>query len=164
MQPSRSRCKICSVISAYITILCWFRGGRRTWCWCPTLATAPIQSSPPWPGTERNVLSWFVPAGHTSTISWHFGTSANIGRTGDGLQPQSTYIKSTTVYVPCQNWDSPNPSLASECAPPPRTGGEMGTLAPADEGLGESQFRRLEKRLSTLPALCLQRTDLQNFI
>jgi hypothetical protein len=28
-----------------------------------------------------------------------------------------------------RNWDSPNPSLASECAPPPRTGGEGGTLA-----------------------------------
>jgi hypothetical protein len=24
---------------------------------------------------------------------------------------------------PRQNWDSPNPSLASECGPPPRTGG-----------------------------------------
>ena len=24
---------------------------------------------------------------------------------------------------PRRNWDSPNPSLASECAPPPRTGG-----------------------------------------
>ncbi len=28
---------------------------------------------------------------------------------------------------PRRNWDSPNPSLASECAPPPRTG--WGTLA-----------------------------------
>jgi hypothetical protein len=24
---------------------------------------------------------------------------------------------------PRRNWESPNPSLASECAPPPRTGG-----------------------------------------
>ncbi len=30
-----------------------------------------------------------------------------------------------------RNWDSPNPSLASECAPPPRTGD-----SPAGEGLG----------------------------
>ncbi len=43
-----------------------------------------------------------------------------------------------------RNWDSPNPSLASECAPPPRTG----------EGLGDAQFRRLEKKLRTLPTLC----------
>jgi hypothetical protein len=50
-------------------------------------------------------------------------------------------------------WDSPNPSLASECAPPPRTGegGEHAlTCGWADEGLGKSQFRRLEKKLSTL--------------
>jgi hypothetical protein len=38
-----------------------------------------------------------------------------------------------------RNWDSPNPSLASECAPPPRTeggGGEAHSLA--GEGLGNS--------------------------
>ena len=37
------------------------------------------------------------------------------------------------------NWDSPTPSLASECAPLPGTKG--GTHLPAGEGLGESQFR-----------------------
>jgi hypothetical protein len=51
---------------------------------------------------------------------------------------------------PRWNWDSPNPSLASQCAPPP------GTFHPhpsrAGEGLGESQFQRLEKKLI---ALCL---------
>ncbi len=31
--------------------------------------------------------------------------------------------KSTTVYVPRRNWDYPNPSIASECAPPPQPGG-----------------------------------------
>ncbi len=51
---------------------------------------------------------------------------------------------------PRQNWDSPNPSLASEFAPSPRTGGR-GTHLPVGEGLGESLFRRLEKNL----ALCL---------
>jgi hypothetical protein len=53
---------------------------------------------------------------------------------------------------PRRNWDSPTPSLASECAPPPRTvcGGAH---SPAGEGLEESQFRRLEKKLSTLPTL-----------
>jgi hypothetical protein len=36
--------------------------------------------------------------------------------------------------------------------PPPEPGGRA--HSPAGEGLGESQFRRLEKRLSTLPTLC----------
>jgi hypothetical protein len=36
-------------------------------------------------------------------------------------------------------------------APPPGT--EGGAHSPAGEGLGESQFRRLEKKLSTLPTL-----------
>jgi hypothetical protein len=40
------------------------------------------------------------------------------------------------------------PSHASQCAPPPRLGGAH---SPAGEGLGESQFRRHEKKLSTLP-------------
>jgi hypothetical protein len=50
---------------------------------------------------------------------------------------------------PRRNWDSPNPSLASECAPPPEQGG--GAHSPAAKGVRESQFQRLEKRL----ALCL---------
>jgi hypothetical protein len=49
------------------------------------------------------------------------------------------YIKSTTVYVPALEMGlNPTPSNASECAPP------------AGKGLGESQFRRLEKKLSSL--------------
>jgi hypothetical protein len=55
---------------------------------------------------------------------------------------------------PRRNYDSPTPSLASECASPLGTRGC--SHSPADEGLGESQFRRLEKKLSTLPALCLK--------
>ncbi len=48
------------------------------------------------------------------------------------------YLQSTTVYDPSLELrDSPTPSLASECAPPPGTGGG-GTLSPAREGLGES--------------------------
>ncbi len=52
-----------------------------------------------------------------------------------------------------RKWDSPNSSLASECAPPPRIKGGGGALA-CGRGVGESQFRRLEKKLSTLPTLC----------
>ncbi len=54
---------------------------------------------------------------------------------------------------PRRNWDSPNPSLTSECAPPPGPGGAH---SPAGEGLGESQLLRLEKKLSTLPILWQQ--------
>ncbi len=52
---------------------------------------------------------------------------------------------------PRRNWDNTKPSIASECAPPPGTGGAH---SPEGEGLGESQFRRLEKKLSALPTLC----------
>ncbi len=56
------------------------------------------------------------------------------------------------MYAPRRNWDSPTPSLAVECAPPPGSK-RRGAHSPAGEGLGESQFRRLEKKLSTLPTL-----------
>jgi hypothetical protein len=39
------------------------------------------------------------------------------------------HIKSTTVYAPRRNWDSPNPFFASECSPPPRNRGGGGTQA-----------------------------------
>jgi hypothetical protein len=51
------------------------------------------------------------------------------------------HIKSTTVYAPRRNWDSPNPFLASECSPPPRNRGEGATSLRVG-GWGESQFRR----------------------
>ncbi len=51
---------------------------------------------------------------------------------------------------PRQNWDSPTPLAANECALPPGPKGG-GAHSPAAKGVGESQFQRLEKRL----ALCL---------
>ncbi len=52
------------------------------------------------------------------------------------------HIKSTTVYAPRRNWDSPNPFLASECSPPPpETGGRWHTSL-REGGWGKSQFRR----------------------
>jgi hypothetical protein len=52
---------------------------------------------------------------------------------------------------PRRNWDSPNPSPASECAlPPGQKGG--GAHSPEAKGVGESQFQRLEKKRSTLHA------------
>ncbi len=55
---------------------------------------------------------------------------------------------------PRRNWDSPTPSPASECAPSPGTKGG-GAHPPSGEGVGESQFRRLEKKLNTLSTLCI---------
>ncbi len=59
---------------------------------------------------------------------------------------------------PRRNWESPNPSSASECAlpsppPPPGPKDGGGTHSPAVKGVGESHFRRLEKKLNTLPTL-----------
>ncbi len=56
---------------------------------------------------------------------------------------------------PRRNWDSPNPSpQASVPSPPPPGPKGGGPHSPAAKGVGESQFRRLEKKLSTLPLLC----------
>ncbi len=43
-------------------------------------------------------------------------------------------------------------SVSCALLPPPKGGG--GAHSPAAVGVGESQFRRLEKKLSTLPTLC----------
>jgi hypothetical protein len=50
---------------------------------------------------------------------------------------------------PRRNWDSPNPSLASECAPPPRTG--RGAHSPAGGGV---PIPTTGEKLSILPTLC----------
>jgi hypothetical protein len=51
-------------------------------------------------------------------------------------KPQSE--QSAKLFL--QNWDSPNPSPAGECAPPPVLGGGVHSLA--REGVGVSQIRR----------------------
>jgi hypothetical protein len=52
---------------------------------------------------------------------------------------------------PRRNWDSPNPSLASECAPPPQNRGG-GAHSPAGEGWGVPT-PTTGKKLSILPTL-----------
>jgi hypothetical protein len=47
-----------------------------------------------------------------------------------------------------------HPLSRQRVCPSPRNQGGGGAHSPAGEGLGESQFRRLEKKLSTLPTLC----------
>ncbi len=65
--------------------------------------------------------------------------------------PQSTYIQSTTVYVPSSELGLSHPLTqrggGGTLFPVPRGGGAN---SPAGEGLGESQFRRLEKKLWSL--------------
>ncbi len=53
-----------------------------------------------------------------------------------------------SFFSSLRNWDSPNPSPAGVCAPPPFLGGGARSLA--REGLGESQFRRGDIHFSTL--------------
>jgi hypothetical protein len=63
---------------------------------------------------------------------------------------QSTYI-APQCMSPSRNWDSPNPFPASECALPADQRVGPGAHSPvAAKGVGEFQFRRLEKKLSTL--------------
>jgi hypothetical protein len=67
------------------------------------------------------------------------------------LVPQSTYINRVPQCMsPRRNWDSPTPLSQARVPLPPEPGGAH---SPAGEGLGEFQFRRLEKKLSTLPTL-----------
>jgi hypothetical protein len=49
---------------------------------------------------------------------------SNLLNHGPANQSQSTYIYRVQQYLsPRRNWDSPTPSLASECAPLPGTKG-----------------------------------------
>jgi hypothetical protein len=70
------------------------------------------------------------------------------------LVTKYVYIKSTPVYVPSSELGlSQSQPLSRQrvCPTPQNQGG--GAHSPAGEGLGESQFRQLEKKLSTLPTL-----------
>jgi hypothetical protein len=64
------------------------------------------------------------------------------------------YIKNTTVYVPSSELvlSQPTPLSPANVPLPPERGGAHSF---AGEGLGESQLRRLEKKLSILPTLCV---------
>jgi hypothetical protein len=65
------------------------------------------------------------------------------------------YLEKTTVYVPSSELGLPQHlSRRRMCPSPPEPGGGGGEAhSHTCEGLGESQFRRLEKKLSTLPTL-----------
>jgi hypothetical protein len=63
------------------------------------------------------------------------------------------YIKSTTAYVPSSEIGLSQPLSNQRLCPSPQNRGEGHTIAV--EGLGKSQFQRLEEKLST-PALLLR--------
>jgi hypothetical protein len=67
-----------------------------------------------------------------------------------GFSTKYIYLQSTTVYVPSSELGLSHPLSRQRACPSLRTGGG-GSFSPAGEGLGESQFQRLEKSL----ALCL---------
>ncbi len=69
--------------------------------------------------------------------------------------PQSTFIHRIPQYIfPRRNWDPPHPLSHKWVCPSPRNQTGGGAHSPAGEGVGESQFLRLEKKLSTLSTLC----------
>ncbi len=75
-------------------------------------------------------------------------------------------IKSTTVYVPSLELGLSQPlSPQRVCSspPPPKNGGRE-AHSPAVEGFGESQFRRLQKKLSTLSTLCAARLARDSYL
>ncbi len=84
----------------------------------------------------------------------HLTALVKVWRQDSYPHPQSTYIyRAPQCMSPRRNWDSPTPLAAGECSLPPGPKGG-GAHSPAAKGIGESQFRRLEKKLSTLPTLC----------
>ncbi len=71
-----------------------------------------------------------------------------------GSSTKYIHIKSTTVYVPSLELGLSHPLSRQRVCPSPRNqrvGG--GAHSRACEGLGESRFQRLQKKLSTLPTL-----------
>jgi hypothetical protein len=108
--------------------------------------------------SESNTTLMKVKAKRSIIFNWLILDEKNKQGHPRPLWPQSTCkYGAPQCMSPRRHWDSPNPSPASECAlpPPGRAKGWGGEAhSPAAKGVGESQFRQQEKRLSTLPTLC----------
>ncbi len=74
-----------------------------------------------------------------NTYPWHW---ENVTMVGVG--------RVLSFFSNRRNWDSPNPSPAGECAPPPPLVPGGGAHSLAREGVGESQFRRGDIHYGTL--------------
>ena len=93
-------------------------------------------------------LFWTVQIHSTDDPGNTRGTNKNLRHT-----TKYVYIRSTTVYVPSSELGLSQPLSRQRVCPSPQNRGGR-AHSPAGEGLGESQFRRLEKNLSTLSTLC----------
>ncbi len=58
-------------------------------------------------------------------------------------------------YIPSSELGLPQPLSRKRVCPPPEPKGG-GAHSPAAKGVGESRFRWLEKKLSTLPTVCIK--------
>jgi hypothetical protein len=76
------------------------------------------------------------------------------GRGMFAIPTMHIHIQSTTVYVPSSGLRLSHPLPRQRVCPSPRNQ-RGGAHLRAGEGLGESQFQRLEKKLSTLSTLRL---------
>ncbi len=71
---------------------------------------------------------------------------------------KTQFLQYETVWPTLVGIGTLPPPLSPASVPLPPEPGGGGAHSPAGEGLGESQFRRLEKKLSTLPTLWVQYT------
>jgi hypothetical protein len=92
---------------------------------------------------------------HSLVVSLSLEIHLNRDREkSSGQTTKYVFRKSTTVYVPSSELGLSQPPLTRQrLCPSPQNRRGGGAHSPAGEGLGESQFRRLEKKLSTLPTL-----------
>ncbi len=79
--------------------------------------------------------------------SWHIGFDVFIVHSSVRLNHRVGRVLS--FFSSRRDWDSPNPSSAGECAPPPPVPGG-GAHSLAREGMGESQFRLGDIHCGTL--------------
>ncbi len=117
-----------------------------------------------WP----NCLLWSNHASKTltgsgTTRSWSYWRGGWLRRSGPwrsrsrrarrpssrGRRWRDQSRQSAKLFSSRRNWDSPNPSSAGECAPPPLVPGG-GAHSLARKGVGESQFRRGDIHCGTL--------------
>jgi hypothetical protein len=124
--------KPCSRMSLFCKALVYMQQPNHVWTWLPVIRS-PVSSY--WLAT---VLLTPLPAPHTSPH--HPAQSTYI------------YIESTTLYVPSSELGLPQHFSRQRVCPSPQNRGGGGHTR-LRVGLGEFQFRRLEKKLSTLPTL-----------
>jgi hypothetical protein len=90
-------------------------------------------------------------------VAWRAGTTNRVvvptrqagNRFLGSLKGLKSKYRVPQGMSPRRNWDSPTPSRSEGASPPNQRGGTVACR----RGVGEPQFRRLEKKFSTLPTL-----------